>query len=279
MSIEKFAIFVENLIADVDRLLTEEPKEIKPAGNEDVEEYLRRAMSWSQRCKKELLPLSSQVENDTQHAFVEKIFERIYVTGWNWSTPMVGTTAQMIRRKTSENLRESRSALQSLVDFLSRIEKPSLPKRGVVVRPNPFLLLGKQELIKSKVIFAVMAWELKDTVYQHIEDILIKEGYKLTYAGDRSGQVIFEDIWRLMNEAEVILVDFTGRRPNVYLEFGMAIVLGKPIVAITQSKQDLPSDTPNLKYIEYTTNVWDKTLQTKLVKAIKDTLQDFQKIE
>lgn len=48
----------------------------------------------------------------------------------------------------------------------------------------------------------------------------------VTHASDRQGQVIFEDIWILMNEAQAVLVDFTQKRPNVYLEYGMALVLG-----------------------------------------------------
>lgn len=278
MAISDFCIFVDNLVADVDRLLADEPKEIKPAGNEETEEFLRRAINWSSRCKKELLPLSSQVENETQYAFVEKIYQRLHVTGWNWTTPMSGTTAQRIRRKTSEDLRESKSALLSLSDFLLRIQPPSLSTNGLFVRPNPFLLIGHPGKTVSKRVFAVLSWQLKDTIYRHVEEILNVHGYDLTYSGDRSGQVIFEDIWRLMNEAQVVIVDFTGRRPNVYLEFGMAIVLGKPIIAITQNEDDLPSDTPNLKYIKYSDSLSDKTLKDRLPVAIRDTVRDFEAI-
>ena len=70
------------------------------------------------------------------------------------------------------------------------------------------------------------------------------KSYTVSHSEDRNGQVIFDDIWRLMNESEVVLVDFTEQRPNVYLEYGMALVLGRPIVAITQYKNHLPSDTP-----------------------------------
>lgn len=228
----------------------------------------------SDRCKSELIPSASKVENETQHAFVEKIFERINVTGWTWPVPMSGKTAEKIRRKTAEDLRESRAALQSLADFVSRLAPRIQPADGFFVRPNRFLLIGKPRKTKPKVVFAVMAWDLTSTVLPVVKAILDAAGYTVTHAGDRGGQVIFDDIWGLMTEAEVVLVDFTGRRPNVYLEFGMAIVLGKPIVATTQRKDDLPSDTPNLKYIHYLDKIGDRTLQEGLVNAIKDTVRD-----
>src|SRR6185436_16075898 len=57
-----------------------------------------------------------------------------------------------------------------------------------------------------------------------------------------------ESIWLMLNESEAIVVDFTNRPPNVDLEYGMALVSGKPIVALTQRADDIPSNTPNLKY-------------------------------
>jgi hypothetical protein len=274
MALADYAIFADNLVSDVDRLLSDEPKDIRPAGNESTEEYLRRAISWVSRCKKELLPLASQVENQTQHAFVEQIFQRLHVSGWNWTTPMSGTTAERIRGQTTADLRESRSALHSLSDFISRLRPPLGPTDGIVVRPNPYLLVAAPGRVVPKTVFAVMAWDLKGTVLEHVRSILEPQGYKVTWAGDRGGQVIFDDIWRFMTEAEAVLVDFTGRKPNVYLEFGMAIVLGKPVVAITQDKADLPSDTPNLKYIEYPNQIGDKTLEQRLPRVLEDTVRD-----
>ncbi len=272
MALTDYTVFADNLVAEVDRLLQDEPKNIKPAGNEDTEEYLRRAINWAQRCKKELLPLASHVENEAQHAFVEQIFERIHVTGWNWNVPMSGSTAQRIRQKTSDDLRASRDALQSLADFIARMRREDSPTDGIIVKPNPYLLRDKPRITRPKTVFVVMAWNVKDTVLEHVKSILEPVGYRVTCADDRNGQVIFDDIWHLMTESELVLVDFTGQRPNVYLEFGMAIVLGKPIVAITQKKEDLPSDTPNLKYIQYIDSIGDRTLAQRLLGALKDTM-------
>lgn len=147
------------------------------------------------------------------------------------------------------------------------------------VEPNPYLLHGTSFQMKKKQVFLVQAWSLAETVYPAIKGILDGAGYRLVYAGDRDGQVVFDDIWLMLNESDIVLVDFTHKRPNVYLEYGMALVLGKPIVAISQDKEDMPSDTPNLKYILYEDKLSDNSLKKHLVRSIKDTVEDIARIK
>jgi predicted nucleotide-binding protein len=73
-----------------------------------------------------------------------------------------------------------------------------------------------------------------------------------------------------------VIVDFTAQRPNVYLEFGMAIVLGKPIIAITQKQEDCPSDVRNIKYIVYPIDHADAVLKAELPKALRDTIEQVE---
>ena len=157
------------------------------------------------------------------------------------------------------------------------ISKEKLKEGKMWVEPNPYLLRGTSFEVISKRIFIVQAWDLREKVLPLIKEILGKEGYSSVYAGDRDGQVIFEDIWIMLNESEAVIVDFTYKRPNVYLEYGMALVLGKPVIAITQEPADIPSDTPNLKYILYENTLGDLTLQDQLPVAIRDTIIDIER--
>jgi hypothetical protein len=152
-----------------------------------------------------------------------------------------------------------------------RLEQP------MWVEPNPYLLRARHFQSNPQQVFVVIAWDLRTTVFPELKETLDKHGYAAVYAGERNGQVVFEDIWKMMNESGVVLVDFTGKRPNVYLEYGMALVLGKPIIAITQNKDDMPSDTPNLKYILYQSALGDRTLREKVPRAIEHTLADFRR--
>lgn len=121
----------------------------------------------------------------------------------------------------------------------------------MLVRPNPYLLPTTQFTTDPMKVFVIQSWTLRNSVYPVLKDILERQGYKVTHAQDRDGQVLFNDIWLMLNEAKAVIVDFTEKRPNVYLEYGMALVLGKAIVAITQDSNDIPSDSPNLRYIKY----------------------------
>jgi hypothetical protein len=58
----------------------------------------------------------------------------------------------------------------------------------------------------------------------------------------------------------------------------MALVLGKPVIAITQDESDLPSDTPNLKFKKYRgdANAY-MDLRDKLPRALIDTIEDVQR--
>ena len=74
-----------------------------------------------------------------------------------------------------------------------------------------------------------------------------------------------------------MLVDFTHKRPNVYLEYGMALVLGKPIVAVSQSLNDIPSDTAHLKVIQYEDSMaGTKAFAPRVLRAVVDRLADIR---
>lgn len=153
----------------------------------------------------------------------------------------------------------------------SMMENPTMD-----LLPNPFLLLRVDTTIIRNQIFLVQSWDHRETILPTIRMIAESAGFSLKYADDRDGMVIFGDIWTLLNQSEVIVVDFSGKKPNVYLEYGMALVLGKPIVAITQSKDDIPSDTPNLKWILYDRTTIVKDLKDKLPSSIKTTKEDIE---
>ena len=148
------------------------------------------------------------------------------------------------------------------------------------VTPNPYLLHKREFHVVPGQIFVVQAWDLQTTVLPLLRGILQEHGYAAVSAADREGQLVFDDIWRLLNESEAVIVDFTKQRPNVYLEYGMALVLGKPVVAITQDKKDIPSDTSNLKYILYQDAlVGRETLLSRLPRSLADVIADVQELQ
>ncbi len=86
----------------------------------------------------------------------------------------------------------------------------------------------------------------------HILAVVRKLRLKAKRADDFfSVNSIMEDIWSGINAAKVVIADCTGRNPNVFYEIGLAHTLGKPVVLIAQSNEDVPFDLKAIRYIEY----------------------------
>ena len=79
-----------------------------------------------------------------------------------------------------------------------------------------------------------------------------------------------QDIFDLIFCAKVVVVDFTGRNPNVMYETGIAHTLGKVVIPITQSLDDIPSDLGHHRALKYLPNEQGyKDLSNELYKRLK----------
>lgn len=79
-----------------------------------------------------------------------------------------------------------------------------------------------------------------------------------------------QDIFSLIFRSHVVVVDFTGRNPNVMYETGIAHTLGKNVVPITQSLNDIPSDLGHHRALKYLPNEQGyKDLCNELYKRLK----------
>ena len=79
-----------------------------------------------------------------------------------------------------------------------------------------------------------------------------------------------QDIFDLIFCAKVVVVDFTGRNPNVMYETGIAHTLGKTVIPITQSIDDIPSDLGHHRALKYLPNEQGyKDLSNELYKRLK----------
>ena len=79
-----------------------------------------------------------------------------------------------------------------------------------------------------------------------------------------------QDIFDLIFCAKVVVVDFTGRNPNVMYETGIAHTLGKTVIPITQSIEDIPSDLGHHRALKYLPNEEGyRDLSNDLYKRLK----------
>lgn len=65
---------------------------------------------------------------------------------------------------------------------------------------------------------------------------------------------IIQDVVSIIDKAAIIICDCTNRNANVFYEIGISHALGKEVILITQSKNDIPFDLIHHRYITYLPN-------------------------
>lgn len=65
---------------------------------------------------------------------------------------------------------------------------------------------------------------------------------------------MIQDVFSLIFQSYIVVCDFSGKNPNVFYEAGIAHTLGKHVVPITQSDQDIPFDLKHHRYAKYHNN-------------------------
>ena len=155
-------------------------------------------------------------------------------------------------------------------------ELENIERQRRTVRLNP-IFQGREFLVNDRLVFVLSPFqESFDTIYEdHIRPSVESiRGLSCLRADDiyDNGPII-EDIWRCTSEAQLLVAELTGRNPNVFYETGIAHTVGKEVILITQSMEDVPFDLKHLRCIvyEYTPRGM-KTLESNLKNTILNIL-------
>jgi hypothetical protein len=62
---------------------------------------------------------------------------------------------------------------------------------------------------------------------------------------------IIQDVVSLIGKSSLVICDLTRKNANVFYEAGIAHCLGKDVILITRSADDVPFDLRHLRYIQY----------------------------
>jgi hypothetical protein len=141
-----------------------------------------------------------------------------------------------------------------------------------IVRINP-IFHGRDFLINERLIFVLAPFsEPFNTIFRdHIKPV-VEQGSAFTCirADDiYDNKPIIEDIWKSISEARIVVAELTGRNPNVFYEVGVAHTVGKEVILVTQSMDDVPFDLRHLRCIVYDyTPRGAQTLETNLKNTI-----------
>ena len=123
---------------------------------------------------------------------------------------------------------------------LSDIAMLSRHSKGIAVAP----VFGRPRLPKDKIdVFVLMPFNTAmEKVYtHHIKKLGDELGLNIWRADDTFAAGPFmEKVWDGICAAQLIIADCTQKNPNVFYEIGMAHTVGKKVVLITRSDDDIP---------------------------------------
>ncbi|HET6889687.1 MAG TPA: hypothetical protein VFH31_01180 [Pyrinomonadaceae bacterium] len=144
--------------------------------------------------------------------------------------------------------------------------------KGIVATP----VFGRPDKAgTSPRVFVLMPFNAElGPLYKQLKNLGEQLGVTIKRADEIYGYEGFiVKVWKAIFWADLIIADCTQRNPNVFYEIGLAHVLGKPVVFITRSNDDIPSDIRHLEYIEYKYDEKGvEDLLEKLGNRIKETL-------
>lgn len=108
-------------------------------------------------------------------------------------------------------------------------------------------------------------------VYDSIKSASSTTGFSCKRADDIwDDSTIIQDIFSLIFRSYIVVCDFSRKNPNVFYEAGLAHALGKHVIPITQSQEDIPSDLRHHRYILYLNNSEGRSeLEGKLAERFR----------
>lgn len=109
-----------------------------------------------------------------------------------------------------------------------------------------------------------------DKVSKAIKDAANQLSLKCQRVDDMfKNSVLIQDIFELIFKASIIVCDCSGKNPNVLYETGIAHVLGRSVILITQNLDDIPFDLRHHRIITYLSNSQGlRALKAKLTNRI-----------
>jgi hypothetical protein len=134
------------------------------------------------------------------------------------------------------------------------ISSESTSERKVVFSPNIFNL--PSESVDPNLVSVMMPYTpALNPVYDSIQFAAQQQGLECIRADDIwNHSTVIQDIFSLIFQSFIVVCDFSSKNPNVFYEAGIAHTLGKHVIPITQSEQDIPFDLQHHRYIKYLNN-------------------------
>jgi len=86
--------------------------------------------------------------------------------------------------------------------------------------------------------------------------------------------VIVADLWQMIQDSKVLLAELTTKNANVFYELGLAHAIGKPVILVSETMEDVPFDLQQLRVLLYDKDdpAWGEKLTKSITRALKETV-------
>ena len=142
--------------------------------------------------------------------------------------------------------------------------------RRIVFAPTVFSI--PEATVERDLLSAMMPFDASfSPVYEAIRGAAADAGMECERADNIwEHSTIVQDIFTLIFRSFIVVCDFSGKNPNVFYEAGIAYTLGKHVIPITQSPDDIPFDLKHHRFLRYLNNKEGReALRTGLAKRLK----------
>ena len=141
--------------------------------------------------------------------------------------------------------------------------------RKITFSPSVFQV--PKAAVQTDLVSVMMSFQVEfNPVYEAIGRACDSRHLRWRRADDLwNNSTIIQDVFELIYVSNIVVVDFTRRNPNVMYETGLAHALGKHVVPITQSLDDVPFDLRSHRVLQYLRNEQGlRTLESDLAKRL-----------
>jgi hypothetical protein len=116
---------------------------------------------------------------------------------------------------------------------------------------------GRGFEVENDLCFLLMPFResWSDDVWKLIKGVAVTCGFRCKRADEQDGRTVMDDIWEGICKAKVVVADLTAKNPNVTYEVGLADVLGKEVIILSQNPNDVPFDFLGLRLIPYENSI------------------------
>jgi len=142
---------------------------------------------------------------------------------------------------------------------------------------SPLVFRVPESAVDRGLVSVMMPFEASmQCVFGAIKEAAGDAGFQCLRANDIwEDSTVIQDIFSLIFRSFIVICDFSKRNPNVLYEAGIAHTLGRHVIPITQSGDDVPFDLRHHRYLAYLNNAEGREeLRSEICERLKTLASD-----